>query len=204
MSNSLQPHGLCSLWNSPGKNTEWVAFPFSGGSSQSRDWTQVSHIAPHCTTLQADSLPTELSGKPIVQLFAIINTKYQLDILQLCHVEADNYMIQPQKRVFVRNLMSRINKILHDVSLLSNFSCVWIFVSLWTVAFQAPLSLGFSRQEYWSGLPFPPPGDLTYPGIKPMSLTFLALQADFLHWKILGSYLNVRKFTLKVKYFVHK
>ena len=42
--------------------------------------------------------------------------------------------------------------------------------SLWTVALQAPLSMGFSRQEYWSGLPFPSPGDLPDPGIKPASL----------------------------------
>ena len=45
----------------------------------------------------------------------------------------------------------------------------------WTVARQAPLSMGFSRQEYWSGLPFPSPGDLPNPGIKPKSP---ALQAD--------------------------
>ena len=44
---------------------------------------------------------------------------------------------------------------------------------------QAPLSMGFSRQEYWSGLPFPPPGDLPYPGIKPVSLTFSALAGGF-------------------------
>ena len=43
------------------------------------------------------------------------------------------------------------------------------FVTLWAVAHQAPLSLGFSRQEYWSGFPFPPPGDLPDPGIKPVS-----------------------------------
>ena len=49
--------------------------------------------------------------------------------------------------------------------------------SPWTVARQVPLSMGFSRQEYWSGLPFPPPGDLTDPGIKPGSP---ALQADSL------------------------
>ena len=42
-------------------------------------------------------------------------------------------------------------------------------VTLWTAACQAPLSMGFSRQEYWSGLPGPPPGDLPSPGIKPMS-----------------------------------
>ena len=40
---------------------------------------------------------------------------------------------------------------------------------LWTVARRAPLSMGFSRQGYWSGLPFPPPGDLPHPGIKPLS-----------------------------------
>ena len=45
----------------------------------------------------------------------------------------------------------------------------------WTVACQAPLSMGFFRQEYWSGLPFPSPGDLPNPGIKPRSP---ALQAD--------------------------
>ena len=47
----------------------------------------------------------------------------------------------------------------------------------WTVARQAPLSMEFSRQEYWSGLPFPSPGDLPYPGIEPRSPT---LQADSL------------------------
>ena len=48
---------------------------------------------------------------------------------------------------------------------LSCFSCVQLFVTLWTVDHQAPLSMGFSRQEYWSGLPYPPPGDLPDPGI---------------------------------------
>ena len=45
-------------------------------------------------------------------------------------------------------------------------SHIQLFVTPWTVALQAPLSMGFSRQEYWSGLPFPPPGDLPGPGIK--------------------------------------
>ena len=47
--------------------------------------------------------------------------------------------------------------------------------TLWTVARQAPLSMGFSRQEYWSGLPCPPPGDLPDLGIEPVSLMSLAL-----------------------------
>ena len=50
---------------------------------------------------------------------------------------------------------------------------------LWTVACQAPLSMGFSRQEYWSGLPFPSPGDLPNPGIEPASRTSPALAGRF-------------------------
>jgi len=53
----------------------------------------------------------------------------------------------------------------------------FIFATVWTVAYQAPQSMEFSRQEYWSGLPFPSPGDLPNPGIKPRSP---ALQADAL------------------------
>ena len=62
---------------------------------------------------------------------------------------------------------------------LSHLSRVQLFVTLWTVAYQAPLSMGFSRQEYWSGLPCPPSGDLPDPGIKPMSLMSLALAGRF-------------------------
>ena len=51
---------------------------------------------------------------------------------------------------------------------------------LWTVAHQAPLSMEFSRQEYWSGLPCPPPEDLPNPEIEPIFLASLALQADSL------------------------
>ena len=58
-----------------------------------------------------------------------------------------------------------------------SLSRVRLFVTPWTVAHQALLSMGFSRQEYWSGLPFPSSGDLPDPGIKPRSP---ALQADAL------------------------
>ena len=53
--------------------------------------------------------------------------------------------------------------------MLSHLSRVRLFATLWTVALQAPLCMGFSRQEYWSGLPCPPPGDLPNPGIEPTS-----------------------------------
>ena len=56
-------------------------------------------------------------------------------------------------------------------------SHVQLFVTQWTVAYQAPLSMGFSRQEYWSELQFPSPGELPDPGIEPQSPT---LQADAL------------------------
>ena len=61
----------------------------------------------------------------------------------------------------------------------SHFICVQLFATPWTVAYQAPLSMGFSRQEYWNGLPCPPPGDLPKPGTEPMSLTSPALAGKF-------------------------
>ena len=59
---------------------------------------------------------------------------------------------------------------------LSSFGCVGFSVTPWTVAHQAPLSTGFFRLEYWSGLSFPPPGDLPNPGIEPLSLLSPAVQ----------------------------
>ena len=71
-------------------------------------------------------------------------------------------------------------------------SCyVWLFTTPWTPrglcparpTHQAPLSLGFSRQEYWSGFPFPPPGDLPNPGIEPTSPAYPALAGGFFSTK---------------------
>ena len=61
--------------------------------------------------------------------------------------------------------------------LVKSLSRVRLFAAPWIVAYQAPPSMGFSRQEYWSGVPFPSPGDLPNPGIEPGSP---ALQADAL------------------------
>ena len=66
----------------------------------------------------------------------------------------------------------------HGVCVLSHFSCVWLFVTPWTVACQVPLSMGFSRQVHWSGLPFPLPGDLPNPGLKPTSPAFCSVQSS--------------------------
>ena len=68
------------------------------------------------------------------------------------------------------------------VCALSRFSRVQLSVTSWTQAslsYQASLSMGFSRQEYWSGLPCPPPGDLPDPGTEPVSLTSPALAGKF-------------------------
>ena len=80
--------------------------------------------------------------------------------------------------------------------MLSLFSRVELFAVLWTVARQAPLSMGFSKQEHWSGLPCLSPGDLPDPGIEPTFPVAPALQADSLllsHWgrlKIKEFFLN--------------
>ena len=85
---------------------------------------------------------------------------------------------------------------------LSRFSRVQHFVTLWTVACQASLFMGFSRQEYWSGLPCPSPGDLPNPGIEPKFLMSPALAGGFFNtsttWEaqkytIVSTFLNIRK-----------
>ena len=63
--------------------------------------------------------------------------------------------------------------------MLSHFSCVQLFATLWTVACHAPLSMGFPTEKYWSGLPCPPPGDLPNLGIEPVSLMFSASAGRF-------------------------
>ena len=70
---------------------------------------------------------------------------------------------------------------------MKSLSCVQLFETPWTVAYQAPPSMGFSRQEYWSGLPFPSPGGLPNPGIKPGSP---ALQTDALPSEPQGKSIN--------------
>ena len=63
--------------------------------------------------------------------------------------------------------------------MLNLFSHIWLFVAPWTVACQAPLSMEFSRQEYWNRLPFLPPGDLPHPWFEPMSPESPALAGGF-------------------------
>ena len=80
--------------------------------------------------------------------------------------------------------------------MLSHFSCVWLFPIPWTVVHQAALSMGFSRQEYWSGSPSPPPGDLPHPGMEPTSPAlasrFSTTSATWGAWMTINKYMNVK------------
>ena len=85
-----------------------------------------------------------------------------------------------------------------------SLSRIRLFATPWTIARQAPLSMGFSRQEYWSGLPFPSPGDLPDPGIEPESPALLvdALSSEppgkpiLLHGKCFFTYLAVYRYEI--------
>ena len=82
------------------------------------------------------------------------------------------------KLLFPCFLLVTMGKVPHGCAL--SHSHVPLFATPWSILHQAPLPMGFSRQEYWSGLLYPPPGDLPDAGIKPPSLTSLALAGRFL------------------------
>ena len=113
---------------------EWVAFPFSRGSSQPRNQTWVSCIAGRFFTTWA--------------------------------------------------MRAGLSKLFYQDIVVQSLSQVWLLVTPWTVAHQAPLFLWFPREEYWSELPFPSPGDLPDPEFEPMSP---ALQNDSLPLSHQGS-----------------
>ena len=103
---------------------------------------------------------------------------FQARILEWAAISSSRGSSQPRDRTQVSYIAGRFfyhlshessgfNK--HQFSSVQSLSRVRLFEKLWTVARQAPLSMGFSRQQYWSGLPFPTPGDLPNPGIEPAS-----------------------------------
>ena len=87
-------------------------------------------------------------------------------------------------------VLTRSQLTVHKVHACSVASVMSDAATPWTVARQAPLSMGFSRQEYWSGLPCPPPGDLPHPGIQPASPASPASQVDSLPLSHQGSPVN--------------
>ena len=115
--------------------------------------------------MHVDSLPTELSGSPNFEGKGKEVTRYRVFLhsknLQPC---------QRTRLIYHKGLYA---------CMLSHFNHVQLFATLWTKAYQAPLSTGFFRQEYWSGLPCRAPGALPNPGIEPASLTSPALAGRF-------------------------
>ena len=142
---------------------EWVAISFSRGSSQPGNQTGVS-------ALQADSLPIELSGKCQWFVMSIqINRAVLLILVGLIHT----FVVSSRsgRQLFWSWLCSLTCVELACYRpfwwLVHVFSHVRLSATPWTVARQAPLSMEFSRQDYWSRLPFPTPWDLLNSGIKP-------------------------------------
>ena len=161
-------------WNSPGKNT-------GVGSFQAR-------IDPRCPALHTDSLPSESPGKPIVFSNISVKSIQQPCVIQWAgvvsirglgtwkpdklasHLELNlGLRLSDSGLLFFHNPHCLSNPFLLGswmtlglicVRVLSYFGCVQFFVTPWTITLQAPLSMGFSSQECWSGLPWPPPGDL--------------------------------------------
>ena len=139
---------------------EWVAISFSRGSSQPGMETS----STMSSVLQADSLPTEPLGKPTLFLSPLVIS------LLLC--------LSPSlslSAVHISHFLSSLEPSFLIWKCVKSLACVWLFATSWTGAHQASLSMGFSRQEYWSGLPFPSPGDLPDPGIEPGSPTLQTL-----------------------------
>ena len=111
-----------------------------------------------------------------VEIFSYDFSKNSVSKTDLCPIDwlpISNSFFRIYPRTFVENRCFFPFSPMKAESL----SRVWLFATPWTVAYQAPPSMGLSRQEYWSWLPFPSPGDLPDPGIKPRSS---ALQADSL------------------------
>ena len=128
---------------------------------------QSCNPTPGCTS--AKTLLGKDTSTPmfITALLTIAKTRKQLKCLQPMNYEED--MVHTYHGIFTESFQ------------------FWVFATPWTAARQAPLSMGFSRQEYWSQLPCPSPGDLPYPGIKPISLEDPSLQADSLPLSRRGS-----------------
>ena len=142
MSDSVTP------WNSPGQNTGLGSLPFSRGSSQPRDQTQISHTADEFFTSWATGKPKNIEVGNLSLLREIFPT--QESNWGLLHVRWLLYELSYE--TFRWHWMARFEG---GGGLVSRSS--WTLATPWTVAHHAPLSITFSRQEYWSGLSFPSP-----------------------------------------------
>ena len=132
-------------------------------SMRSKNQTQMKWLSMHAECYKLSILETQSKISPK----KIYGLKYAHE-----QIWTDNKKIK--KNRWINSL---------NVNVSCSVVCVWLFVTPLTVTHQAPLSMGFPRQEYWSWLPFPSPGNLPDPGIEPRSPT---LQADSLLAEPLG------------------
>ena len=137
-----------------------------------RNWVQFSSAPQSCPTL-CNPMKCSTPGFPV---------HHQLLELTQTHIHQVGDVIV----YFLNSLLTLAPKIITLVAYMLSHD--WLFGTPCTVAHQAPLSMEFSRQEYWSELPFPSPGDLPNPGIKPMFLHLLHWKADSLPVSCLGSH----------------
>ena len=177
MSDSVQPHRRSPPGSPiPGtlqaRTLEWAAIY---GVSQSWAWLKQlsSSSSIHALIIETDAFKNIVSFNPTVELEEVII----VPILQPKKLWFGGKIRPDTKQISEANLNL---KSFHSIAcMLNHFSYVLFFAILWTIACQGPLSMGFSRQECWSGLPRPPPADLPNPVSEPMSLLTPALVGRF-------------------------
>ena len=151
----MAPHSSTLAWRIP-----WMEEP---GGLQSMGSLRVGHDWATSLTFHFHALEKEMATHSNILVWRIPGTEGSSGLLSMGshrvgHNWSDLAAAAAAKEKTNKSCMS------------SSFSHVWLFANLGPVAFQAPLSMGLSRQEDWSGVPCPPPGDLPNPGREPTSL----------------------------------
>ena len=159
---------------------QWVAVPFSRESSRPRDRTCISHIAGRFFTIWATKEAPFYTWQ-CIYVNATLSIHPTLLFLHIhVHVSVLYICVSFLSRQIDSSVLFFLDSTYHILMHICQnrlFKKLKQYLPPGSRAYQAPLSVGFSRQEYWSGLPFPSPGDLPNPGIEPR---YPALQADAL------------------------
>ena len=127
---------------------------------------RVRHNWATLTSLHSDLWPLLQMKLYILSLNMLTKWQKQSFLLQLKYLEVHLASWKPESPWLCLSIPESERKV-------KSLSCVQLFATPWTIAYQAPLSMGFSRQEYWSGLPLPSPANLPDPGIEPWSPALL-------------------------------
>ena len=187
MSNSLQPHGLCSPWNSPGRNTGVGSLSILQGIFPTQELNQgllhCGRLLYQLSYLESPPVREELLNWKIWRQYGIVKrlhvgTAAAAKSLQSCPTLCDPRDGSPlgssvpgilQARILEWVAISFSNEWKWKVKVKS-LSRAWLLATPWTAAYQASLSMGFSRQEYWSGVPLPlchvGTDDINFPPMK--------------------------------------